>query len=277
MDDDETAGHDGLDCFFAAELSFQSKHGWIEMWSLDLSAVWSAAKILPMSFPSTHWSMLAAQSAEGNGMARSSLEKVCRSYWQQVRAFVQAKGVPAADADDATQAFFAHALERMTFERADRARGRFRTFLLSALDRFLINYRRDAMTQKRGGGQMEVSLEDAAPEALMSDGADASRFDREWALALMAAATQRARDELTERGRPWQVFAPFMPGGSGEVSAAEAAERLGISEGAFRVELHRLRQAMKEAIRAEVARTVSSPDELEDELLYLRAVLSVSL
>lgn len=230
-----------------------------------------------MPFPSTHWSQLAMLSKDGNRMARTSLEQVCRNYWAPVRGFVQAKGVPATDADDATQAFFAHALERMTFERADRARGRFRTFLLSALDRFLVNYRRDAMAQKRGGGQMDVSLEDAAPEALMSDGADVSRFDREWGLALMAAATQRARDELTERGRPWEVFAPFMPGGSGEVSAADAAERLGISEGAFRVELHRLRQAMKDAIRAEVARTVSSPDELEDELRHLRAVLSASL
>lgn len=221
--------------------------------------------------------MLAAQSADGSGMARASLEQVCRNYWQPVRGFALAKGVPVADADDATQAFFAHALERMTFERADRARGRFRTFLLSALDRFLINYRRDAMTQKRGGGQAEVSLEDAAPEALMVDGMDAARFDREWGLALMAAATQRARDELTERGRPWEEFAPFMPGGSGEVSASGAAERLGISEGAFRVELHRLRQSMKDAIRAEVARTVSSPDELEDELRHLRSVLLASL
>lgn len=210
-------------------------------------------------------------------MARTSLEQVCRNYWGPVRGFVQAKGVSATDADDATQAFFEHALERMTFERADRARGRFRTFLLSALDRFLVNYRRDAMTQKRGGGQSEMPLDEAAPEALMVDGVDASRFDREWALALMAAATQRARDELTERGRPWEVFAPFMPGGSGEVSAADAAESLGISEGAFRVELHRLRQSMKDAIRAEVARTVSSPDELEDELRHLRAVLSASL
>ncbi len=227
-----------------------------------------------MMFPSTHWSVLAAQSAEGDGMARSSLESICINYWSPVRGMVIAKGVQAMDADDATQAFFAHALQRMTFERADPTRGKFRTFLLSALDRFLINYRRDARAQKRGAGVQAVPLEDADAAELIVDEAQVMRFDREWALALMAVATQCARHELTKAGRAWEAFAPFMPGGSGEVSAATAAQSLGISEGAFRVELHRLRQSMKDAIRAEVARTVSSPEELDDELRHLRAILS---
>lgn len=224
-----------------------------------------------MLFPTTHWSQLVKLSQGGNGLARESLEKICRAYWQPVFVVVRGRGVAEQDAGDVTQAFFEHAIERMAFSKADRLRGKFRTFLLGVLHHFLLSESRDARAQKRGGGVAAEPLDEDSAPAIAA--ADSVMFDREWALTVMDAASSRLCDEWTEKGRNWTVLKSFLPGGGGALTMEVAAEKCGISAGAFKVELHRLRARMKELLRAEVARTVSAPHEIDEELAHLRRTL----
>lgn len=204
-------------------------------------------------------------------LARDSLERICRTYWQPVFVTVRLRGVAEQDAEDVTQAFFEHAIERMSFAKADRMRGKFRTFLLGMLHRFLFSWHRDASALKRGGGVTpELLDEESIPAA---EPHDEITFDREWALTVMQTASGRLRDEWQQKGGSWEVLRRFLPGGDGGLSMSEAAERCGMSEGAFKVELHRLRRRMKELLRAEVAKTVSAPHEIDEELAHLRRTL----
>lgn len=224
-----------------------------------------------MLFRTTQWSQLIQLSQVGNGQALASLDKICRAYWQPVFQMIRRRGIAEQDAADMTQAFFAHALENMTFARADPLRGKFRTFLLGALHRFLLKERREANASKRGGGaDVAVFAEDvmgAIPAA------DSAVFDRDWALTVMESASSRLRDEWLDKGRNWPVMKRFLPGGDGALDMNAAAAQCGTSTGAFKVDLHRLRQRMKELLRAEVARTVSAPHEIDEELAHLRRVL----
>ena len=151
-----------------------------------------------MHFPTTHWTQLIVLSQSGQRLARESLELVCRDYWRPVFAMVRLRGVPEQDAHDVTQSFFLHVMEKMPLVRADRARGKFRTFLLGILHHFLLHERRSRTAAKRGG--------DAAPEELHEETAPAipptecEVFDREWALAVMNRAVEQARGECVESG-----------------------------------------------------------------------------
>lgn len=224
-----------------------------------------------MLFPTTHWSQLIKLSQDGDGLARESLDKICRAYWQPVFVVVRGRGVTDQDAGDVTQAFFEHALEKMAFARADRLRGRFRTFLLGILHHFLLSEWRDATAAKRGGGVLPGEFDDETAPSVPP--VEAESFDREWALAVMNRAVERVRDEWSDKGKNWNVLKRFLPGGGGALSMEEAAEKCGTTPGAFKVELHRLRARMKELLRGEIARTVSAPHEIEEELAYLRRTL----
>ncbi|OAI56876.1 hypothetical protein AYO49_03380 [Verrucomicrobiaceae bacterium SCGC AG-212-N21] len=225
-----------------------------------------------MHFPTTHWSQLIVLSQSGQRLAHESLDRVCRDYWRPVFAMVRLRGVPEQDAHDVTQSFFLHVMERMPLVKADRARGKFRAFLVGILHLFLLQELRVRTARKRGGGVAPEELhEENAPAILPTE---CEVFDREWALAVMNRALEEARREYVAKGRDWDVFKSFLPGGGGAPLAYDqAVERSGMTLASFKVELHRLRQHIMDMLRDEVARTVSAPHEIDEELAHLRRTL----
>lgn len=229
-----------------------------------------------MHFPTTHWSLLARASLNGEVEARAALEELCRRYWLPVHQFIQFRGHREAGAEDLTQDFFLHVCRHSTFSRADRMRGRFRTFLLGALVKFLANETDRANAQKRGGGAADLRLDEMddceappTPPTVLAD------FDREWATTILANALERVRGEFTDTGRG-EVFATlknFLPGASAPPAYEDAAQRIGSSVPALKSEVHRLRLRFRALIREEVAATVSAPHEIEEELAHLQSVL----
>ena len=232
-----------------------------------------------MAFPDTRWSVLALATLHGDELARQALDELCRRYWQPVYAVIRSREASEEQARDHTQAFFAYLLERSALRRADRARGRFRTFLLTLLWRFLRDERRRAGAEKRGGDldldQPEADVDEVAAEARPL----AETLDREWALATLERALAKVREEvLTVRGEAgWQVLRRYLPGSPEVPPMTLAAAALGVSEGGARTEVHRLRQRCREALRRELMATVTAPEELDAEIEYLGQALRGTL
>jgi RNA polymerase sigma-70 factor (ECF subfamily) len=235
----------------------------------------------PREFATTQWSLvLAARPDEvSESRARAALEALCRAYWYPLYAFVRYRGYSAEDARDLTQEFFTRILETGGFASADRERGRFRSYLLGALKHFLANEWHRSRTQKRGGGVRIVEWDALDPETRFSAAPsrrdDPERlFDREWALETVAAALANLRDEMANAGKTEQ-FETLKGSLTGEAGPprAEAAERLGLSEGAVKVAVHRLRKRYRDLLRAAIAETVGNEADLDDEMRYLVAVL----
>jgi RNA polymerase sigma-70 factor (ECF subfamily) len=235
----------------------------------------------PRQFATTHWSLISAAryGAGDQTRARAAFEELCRAYWYPLYAFVRSRGYAAADAQDLTQAFFARIIETGGFAAADRARGRFRSYLLGAMKHFLANEWHRAQTRKRGGHVRIIEWDALDPEgryAGTSQQADDPEhlFDREWALETIAGALQTLRDEMAEAGKSDQFDA--LKGsltGQDELSRAEIAARLSMSEGAVKVAVHRLRQRYRKLLRDAIAETVSNEADLDDEMRYLIMVL----
>ena len=215
-----------------------------------------------------------------SAQAAAALETLCRTYWYPLYAFVRRQGHEAQDAEDLTQEFFARFLAKEYFERADPARGRFRDFLLACLKHFLSEQWRQAGRLKRGGGQSIISWDSlTAEERYQSEPADPVTpekvYDRRWALTLLEQALARLREEQSAAGKA-EVFAQlrdYLWGEGGGSHYAEIAAHLGLTEGALKVMVHRLRQRYRELLREEVAHTVSAMHEIDDELRYLVAVI----
>jgi len=232
-----------------------------------------------MQFPTTHWSALAIATSHGNEQARSALEELCRNYWGPVHAFIRSRGVSEAEAQDRTQEFMSHVVEKSLFVRADRLRGRFRSFLLGALVRFLRDANQQRQALKRGGHIPHMSLDaevtesDLAPHLTASD--KVTEFDREWALTILERALASIRSEYARdhREEQYSVLKAFLPTGADFPPYDQAAARLGISVAAFKSEVHRLRVRLRELVRKEVAQTVSAPHELASEMTHLQTVL----
>jgi RNA polymerase sigma-70 factor (ECF subfamily) len=232
-------------------------------------------------FMTTHWSLVgAAQPGQASQTrAREALEELCRAYWYPLYAFVRSRGYSATDAQDLTQAFFARIIETDGLASADRRRGRFRSYLLGALKHFLANEWHRAKAQKRGGRVRFVEWDALDPEArytAASQPADDPEhlFDREWALQTIAAALKTLRDEMDESGKA-DLFDALKGALTGHEDASrdQIAARLGMTEGAVKVAIHRLRQRYRMLLRAAIAETVSNEADLEDEMRYLVAVL----
>jgi RNA polymerase sigma-70 factor (ECF subfamily) len=209
-----------------------------------------------------------------------ALEQLCRAYWRPIYAYVRRRGHAPADAEDLTQAFFEHFLQRKLLTVADRQKGRFRTFLLHACEYFLAKEWRDARRLKRGGGQEIFSLNAAAGEEWYqhepADDMSPERiYEREWALALLDLVMNQLQQEWITAGKQtlFETLRIFLSGDRSTITSAQAALELGMSEGAVRTAVHRLRQRYGELLRAEVANTLSHPEDLEDELHHLLAVL----
>jgi RNA polymerase sigma-70 factor (ECF subfamily) len=232
-------------------------------------------------FAPTRWSVVLAAGRSDTTHAHAALEKLCRIYWPPIYAFVRRQGHSPHDAQDLTQEFFARLLGKNYLADVDRAKGKFRSFLLASLKHFLANEWDKAKAQKRGGGKVFVPIDAQDAETKFGiDPADSQSadkiFDRRWALTLLEQVLQRLRNEFIADGKEksFEQLKPTLTEPSRAISYAEIAARLGTSEGAVKVAVHRLRQRYRELIRAEIAETVSSSAEVEDELRNLFAALS---
>ena len=233
----------------------------------------------PVAFATTHWSVVLEAQGELPA-AQEALEKLCRIYWRPIYAFLRRQGVRPEEAEDITQGFFAMILERKDFQSVRQEKGRLRSFLLASLKHFMANERRDAATIKRGGGRTLIPLDwigsDDSTEFDRSDMLSADLlYDRRWALTVLDRVFARLREEsraspngpLLERLNTLLSDEPDRP------SRAEIAREFGMTENAVKQAFHRLRQRYRQLLREEVAHTVATPAEIEDELRHLIAAL----
>ena len=234
----------------------------------------------PSHFATTHWSLVLASRDRAEPGARDALASLCDTYWYPLYAYVRRRGHGADDAHDLTQEFFARLLEKDFLAGVDRAKGKFRSFLLATCNHFLANERDRARARKRGGGRLVLSLDAADAEgryrAEPADGLTAEKlFERRWALTLLEQALARLRQESAGAGKG-QLFEALKGTLTGDGTAepyARIGRDLGLSEQAVKTAVHRLRRRYQELLRAEVAQTVASPEEVEDELRDLFAAV----
>lgn len=236
---------------------------------------------LAAQFATTHWSVVVAAGGPDLPQRTEALEQLCRSYWYPLYAYVRRRGFGPEDAQDLTQEFFARLLKKNYPAQADRAKGKFRSFLLLTLNHFLADEFDRASTRKRGGGQTFISLDqDEAEGRYRREPADdlspEKLFERRWAQSILENALKRLREEYGADSPPetYAVLKGFEPGEQLTLSYGEAAARLGLSESALKSKIHRLRQRHRELVREEIAQTVCTSTEVDEELRHLLAVLS---
>jgi RNA polymerase sigma factor (sigma-70 family) len=234
------------------------------------------------AFQTTHWTVvLRAGETQSDTSAQKALSNFCEAYWPPLYAFLRHRGHASSEAQDLVQGFFVHLLEQNTLSRADQEKGRLRTFLLGSMQNFLCNEYDRAQALKRGGGHQIISIDEHLPEAeaAMMDTAhlsDSRSYDLAWASTIVKRAWQQLQDGFETEGKAeWlEVLRPFVAGGGKTpLSQDEAAAKLGVPIATLRTWLSRLRQRYREALRTEVANTVSDPAEVDQELHYLYQVL----
>jgi RNA polymerase sigma-70 factor (ECF subfamily) len=233
------------------------------------------------AFSTTHWSVVLRAGQGDVAGATAALERLCRTYWYPIYAFVRRRGSDPPEAEDLTQAFFAFLLEKEALKKVDRQKGKFRTFLLAALTNFLANEWDKSRTLKRGGQRQIISLDETVAEELYRHEAVESLtpeklFERRWARALIEQALARLRQEYVA-GDKAGLFTKLEPALTGETppgAFGQWASELSMSEGAVKVALHRLRRRFGEVLRSEIAHTVSSPEEIDDEIRHLFAAIA---
>ena len=244
--------------------------------------------IAPNQFGTTRWTLIissAKAATEGGAASHRALTEVCRIYWRPIFAFLCRRGYPVADAQDLTQDFFIMILEGSLLRRADPQRGRFRSLLLKALQNFLIDEREKRCAVKRGGDVQFVSWDDWMAEApsqltlparLLDTWTPERLFDVRWAATVVERALARLREECQARGRVrvFDVVSGALSADRTDISYRQFAITLGVSEGAIKQVVHQLRQRFRALLREEVARTVQSATDVEDELRYLCAALA---
>jgi RNA polymerase sigma-70 factor (ECF subfamily) len=227
-----------------------------------------------VNFKTTHWSVVVRAGQEPATDSAAALEMLCRTYWPPIYAFIRRKGHDVHAAQDLTQGFFAALLEKNQLSIADPRRGRFRNFLLGSVTHFLANDWKHAHRLKRGGACDFVSLSDESVTEPSQDITPEAAFDRRWAESLVSHALARLRAEMSSDEGRFDELKIFLLGAKGQASYAATALRMGLSEVAVKSAIHRLRQRFAELVRVEVANTVASPDEVEEELRYLLSILS---
>jgi RNA polymerase sigma factor (sigma-70 family) len=209
----------------------------------------------------------------------AALEQLCRTYWYPLYAYVRRRGYSPENAQDLTQGFFALLLARRSLASVAPGRGRFRCFLLVALKRFLVNQRERAEAAKRGGSKTHIFIDGRAAEERY--GVDASEqntpdklFDRAWGLSIMEAASQHLEEEyrLVGQDRLFDVLKPLLGGNETETTYTAIGAMVGLSEGAVKMTILRMRRRFRALLREEVAQTVSSVDHLDDEMRSLREI-----
>jgi RNA polymerase sigma-70 factor (ECF subfamily) len=233
------------------------------------------------TFATTHWSVVLTAGQKPEAQASAALERLCRTYWYPLYAFLRRQGQSAEDAQDLVQGFFLHVLQREILRTAAPGRGRFRSFLLGTLKHFLCDERDKAHARKRGGGQQFISWDLAQAEGwfqqeLADHDSPEQLFERRWAMALLEQALNRLQAEGGEKARDgsFAELKPFVTGEQGPLSYAATAARLGLSLSAVKSAIFRLRRRYHELVREEVAHTVAEPQEVEEELRHMLAIFS---
>ena len=224
------------------------------------------------NFAATRWTLVARASG-GDSTAQAALSELCAAYYSPVNAFLRAEGRTEDAARELAHEFFARVLAGGALGGADAARGRFRSYLLGALKHFLADHRDRANAEKRGGGATPEPLETATSAGLALPAArdDDRIFDRQWALTLIARALEITGNELRDAGKSahFDALKPWLTGESAALSQADAAQQLGMNEGAVKVAIHRLRQRFRQKVRDEVAATTMDSNDAEAEFRHL--------
>lgn len=231
------------------------------------------------SFPTTQWSVVLHAGEGADTQAQAALEDLCRRYWYPLYVFVRRQGRTHHEAEDCTQEFLSRLLATDGIARAQPERGRFRTFLLSALRNFLTNEWHRTQAAKRGGGELPLSLDgQEADRRFVQEPADSGltpeqAFDRAWAHDMIEAAVAALRTEYEKGGRGalFRALTPLLWSQNHPESFAQLAARLDMKEQAFTVALHRLRRRIGERLRATIAETLANPADIDAELRHLIA------
>jgi len=224
--------------------------------------------------------MVLAAGVEPSSRAEPALAALCQQYWRPVYAFIRRNGYSSDRAQDLTQAFFAVLLEKNYLRDAKQERGRFRSFLLTAVKHFLSHQKAHEQALKRGGGQPHFSIDPAEAESWcmyeVVDGETPEHlFERRWALSLLEQVMARLRAEVEKPGKAGQfdLLSPFLQGDAG-VDYQTAAAQTGRSAGSLRTAVHRMRHRYRTLLREEIAETVAQPEEIDEEIRFLLTVLS---
>ena len=225
-------------------------------------------------FAPTRWSLV-ARARGTTPEARAALSELCEAYWRPVFETLRRWHDTDDEARESAQEFFAHVLAGGRIEGADPARGRFRSYLLGALRHFESDLRERARRLKRGGGVPTASFSEDGIAEPATAGLDASRFDREWAFTLLERALATVESDLRSAGKSAH-FERLKPALVGDElpSPTDLARELGLTEGALKVAIHRLRRRFREAVRAEISQTLTDGDDVQEELRYLIEVLA---
>jgi len=235
----------------------------------------------PRMFPATQWTVVLVAGGTPSPESAVALERLCSSYWYPLYAFVRRSGHSPPDAQDLTQEFFARLIEHNWIARADRRRGRFRSFLLMAMKRFLSKEWDKVKTLKRGGQVRFVPLQlDTAETLYAREPADTCTpeqvFEKQWALVLLQSVLNRLREDYAQesKGALFHTLEPCLIGSREKQPYAALAAELGMSAGAVKVAVCRLRERYRECLKAEIAQTVASPAEVDEELRHLFRVMA---
>ena len=241
---------------------------------------WADAGSGARQFVTTHWSVVLAAREEDSPQAAAALARLCRIYWYPLYAFIRRRGHGAHDAQDLTQEFFYRLLDKRYLNAVDYRKGRFRSFLLAALEHFLANEWRRSQAQRRGGGQQVISIDDDAEQRYAREPATNLSperiYEQRWALAFLEQVLGKLRAEFVEAGKggTFEALKVFLTGDRAPGGYAGLAAELGSTEAALKMAVSRMRQRYAELLREEIANTVSGPNEIEDELRALMAALN---
>jgi RNA polymerase sigma factor (sigma-70 family) len=246
--------------------------------AIEPAAVTGAAR---MQFTTTHWSVVLAAGHCETARSAQALEALCRTYWHPLYAYVRRRGYAEHEAQDLTQEFFARLLATDSLRAVDRGKGRFRSFLLAAMEHFLAKEWRRSQAQKRGGGVSFLPFEGSAPESgplqVAAPGLTPEEFyDQQWAITLLEQAVGKLRQEYRDagKGEVFEELKIYLTLERGEESYAALAARLNMTVAAIKMAVSRMRHRYGELLRAEIASTVSRPEEVGEELRALAAALT---
>ena len=245
----------------------------------SLSAIGGSVHHGPVAFTTTHWSVVLEAQGESPA-AQEALEKLCRTYWRPIYAFLRRQGVSPEEAEDITQGFFAQLLERRKFSAVRKEKGRLRSYLLGALKYFLADEQRRAMAIKRGKGQRLIPLEDLRADGRIemepADPVTADLiYERRWASTVLERVLNLLKDEYQIAGNVvlFDSLKQLLPGEPDAPPQKDVAAQLGMTENAVRQAFYRFRQRYQSLLREEIAHTVATPGDIEDELRHLIAVI----
>ncbi len=234
-------------------------------------------------FYSTQWTLVERASSGDVEVADEAIAEICKRYWAPLYVFARCKGMSEADAEDAVQIFFTELLDKRLIEKADSEKGKLRTFFLTVMDRTIKIKKRGESAQKRGGGQITFSIDQAREEQWYNSeptesATPESLFEKRWALSVLEQALSSIREGYEKKGKEkvFDALKPHLGWSAGEESYGEVAKRLQMTEGAVKVAVYRLRQKYKETLQRQIADTIGTSDSelIREEITHLFSALS---